>query len=113
MSYVIHHPSQPTFSRVDVTGTIFPTTDLIHSTEFLLIETKIGHETTIIEEACDFCYFILEGSGYFIVKGQKETCEVGDLVIIPKGTPFTYKGQLKILLSVTPPFYPEQEVVVK
>jgi hypothetical protein len=34
------------------------------------------------------------------------------MVIIPRGTPFTYKGKLKMLLTVTPPFYPEQEEVI-
>lgn len=109
---VIHPPIKPTFSRVGVKGTKFPTQDFLTTTEFLLIETQTGHETTIIEKACDFCYYILEGSGYFIIDNQKESCGVGDLVIIPKGTPFTYKGQLKMLLSVTPTFYPEQEEIV-
>lgn len=109
---VFSPPTKPTFSRVGVTGKIFPTKDIIESTEFLIIETQAGHDTTIIEKACDFCYYILEGSGYFIINDQKETCGVGDLVVIPKGTPFTYKGHLKMLLTVTPPFFPEQEEII-
>ena len=52
-----------------------------------------------------FSYYILKGSGHFIIDDKKETCEPGDLVIIPAGSKFTYKGSLRMLLNVTPIFH--------
>jgi mannose-6-phosphate isomerase-like protein (cupin superfamily) len=75
----------------------------------VLVETEQGHETIIIEHKSDFIYYILEGNGYFVINDDKETCSQGDLVVIPAGTKFTYKGKLKMLLSCTPPWKEEQE----
>ena len=111
--YVIKLPKKKAFERVGVSGTIFPTKDLIDKTEFLLIETTEGHETKIIEKESDFTYYILEGKGYFLIDGKKEKCSPGDLVVIPAGKTFKYIGALKMLLNVTPPFKPEQELVIE
>lgn len=112
MNHVLKPPVKPTFSRVGVEGAIFSTQHLTSKTEFLIITTEAGHDTTIIEHECDFSYYILEGSGAFTIDGKTELCDVGDLVMIPAGHKFTYKGKLKMLLNVTPPFMPEQEEVV-
>lgn len=109
-NHVFPEPQVDSFNRVGVRGKIFETKSLTTKTQVLIIETQTGHQTTIIEKACDFSYYILEGSGLFIINGTEEPCRVGDLVVIPAGTKFTYKGRLKMLLNVTPPFTPEQEV---
>jgi mannose-6-phosphate isomerase-like protein (cupin superfamily) len=109
MNHVLKPPIKPTFNRVGVIGSIFSTQHLTNKTEFLIIATEAGHDTTIIEHECDFSYFILEGSGEFIINGKTESCSVGNLVVIPAGNQFTYKGKLKMLLNVTPPFTPAQE----
>lgn len=107
--YVINKPKQESFSKVGIKGFLFPTNKLTQKTEFILIETDEGHQTSIIENACDFSYYVLSGSGYFLINEEKEKCSEGDLVVVPAGTKFTYKGKLKMLLNVTPPFLPEQE----
>lgn len=112
MTYVIKAPEQHDFEKAGVKGRIFPTKNLTDATEFVLITTDTGHATAIIEHGCTFCYFILEGSGEFVIDGMSEVCGVGDLVVIPAGHQFTYKGKLKMLLNVTPPFTPEQEETV-
>jgi mannose-6-phosphate isomerase-like protein (cupin superfamily) len=110
--YAHRTPSEPTFSRSGVTGYKFPTQNLTDKTQFLIIETAQGHNTTIIEKECVFSYYILEIEGHFIIDNNKQACKTGNLVVIPANTPFRYQGKLKMLLNVTPPFYPEQEVVV-
>jgi mannose-6-phosphate isomerase-like protein (cupin superfamily) len=110
--HVLQKPPAASFEKVGITGFIFPTTDLTIKTEFVIIETETGHETSIVENECDFCYYVLSGSGFFIIDGEQEPCTEGDLVVIPAGSEFTYRGKLKMLLNVTPPFYPEQEETV-
>ncbi|MGH7202847.1 MAG: hypothetical protein ACREHC_00190 [Candidatus Levyibacteriota bacterium] len=110
--YVIKEPTQESFQKVGITGKIFPTFALTTKTEFVLVQTQSGHATTIIEHKSDFVYYVLEGKGYFLIEDQKESCNKGDLVVIPAGKKFTYKGNLKLLLIVTPPWKEEQEETV-
>ncbi len=107
--YIVHKPPQENFNKVGIKGFIFPTNELTKKTGFVLIETNEGHQTSIVEKECDFSYYILSGRGYFLINEKKEECAEGDLIVIPAGTKFTYKGKLRMLLNVTPPFFPEQE----
>jgi mannose-6-phosphate isomerase-like protein (cupin superfamily) len=111
--YVIKEPRDISFDKAGVKGKIFPTETLTKTTQYFLVETQSGHETKIIEHNCDFIYYILQGSGNFIISGVKESCSVGDLVVIPAGTPFIYKGTLKMIASSTPPWREEQEEIVQ
>ena len=111
--YVIHEPKEGSFHKAGITGKIFPIHDLTHKTEYFLVETEKGHETTIIEKESDFIYYILEGSGYFIIGKSKEACAAGDLVVIPAGTSFIYKGKLKMIASSTPPWNEAQEETIR
>lgn len=107
--YIFKEPVNYSFEKAGIKGKIFPIEHLTQKTEFVLVETESGHETTIRENVCDFLYYILEGSGNFIIEGKTFSCEKGDLIVIPAGKSFTYKGSLKLLLNVTPPWKEDQE----
>jgi len=110
--YVFNEPATETFNKVGISGKIFPSSRTPSESGFVLIETSKGHETSIIEHKCNFVYYVLEGNGHFFVEDKKHDCKTGDLITIPPGTKFTYRGKLKMLLVTTPPFYPEQEETV-
>lgn len=107
--YVLHEPTETSFEKVGIKGKIFPSQTLASNAGYVLIETETGHETTIIERESNFVYYILEGSGFFEINGAQEECTTGDLVVVPMGSTFTYKGKLKMLLITTPPWREEQE----
>ena len=107
--YVTHEPVDLSFDKVGIKGKIFPVDNLTKDIEFVRIDTVIGHATKIIEHESTFCYYVLEGNGYFEIDGEKEACSKGDLVVIPPGHAFIYKGNLKLLLVDTPPWREEQE----
>lgn len=107
--YVIKEPKETSFNKVGIKGKVFPVKTLADKIGFCLIETAKGHKTKIVEHKCDFIYDILKGKGYFEINGQKENCSPGNLVIIPAGSTFTYKGNLKMGLITVPPFSAEQE----
>jgi mannose-6-phosphate isomerase-like protein (cupin superfamily) len=107
--YVIKEPKDFSFQKAGIKGKIFPISSLTRKTEYFLIETAKGHETVIVEHTCDFIYSILEGNGYFVIDGKKESCTAGDLVVIPAGKTFTYKGNLKMMATSTPPWQEDQE----
>lgn len=107
--YIFKEPGNYSFEKVGIKGKIFPIESVTASTEFVIIETESGHETVIRENGCDFSYYILEGSGVFTIEGENYPCAKSDLVVVPRGKMFTYKGTLKMLLNVTPPWREEQE----
>lgn len=109
---VLREPKDISFERSGIVGKVFPTSEITSKSNFVLISTDKGHETTIIEHESDFVYYILEGEGYFEIEDEKQKCSKGDLVVIPAGAKFTYKGKLKMLLCVTPPWRKEQEEIV-
>ena len=107
--HVVKEPKDILIDKVGIKGKIFPISDLTSKVEFIMVTTESGHETTIIEHKSDFLYYILEGTGYFLINDSKEECVQGDLVVIPAGTKFTYKGTFKMLLINTPPWQEDQE----
>lgn len=107
--HVFTLPRDYSFARVGVKGKIYHSEGLSTKARFVLIETKKGHQTKIMEKECDFFYFILDGKGVFEISGEKEECSSSDLVVIPHNTPFTYSGNLKMLLISSPPWFAEQE----
>lgn len=110
--YVLQEPEAYSFEKFGIKGKIFPTLSLTTEVQFFLVETETGHETTIIEHDCDFCYYVLAGQGQFIIEDTVEECTVGNLVVIPSGTKFTYKGHLKMIATSTPPWEEEQEETI-
>ncbi len=107
--YVINEPDELSFDKVGVKGKIFPSEDLSQDLQFVLITTESGHETKIIEHESTFAYYVLEGSGYFEIDNEKESCAQGSLIVIPPGKSFIYKGKMKLLLIDTPPWREDQE----
>jgi mannose-6-phosphate isomerase-like protein (cupin superfamily) len=110
--FVIKEPEDYSFGKFDIRGKIFPAGELTKKESFVLIETEKGHETTIRQRECDFCYYVLEGSGYFEINDNREDYGAGDLVVIPVGNKFTYKGKMKLLLNCTPPWTEAQEETI-
>lgn len=111
--FVLHEPREFTFDKNGHKGKYLTNFQTLSSTQFVLIEAENGIESYLVEQASDFVYYILEGNGYFEVNGEKEECTSGDLVVIPKGNKFIYKGHLKMLLSCTPPWTEGQEIETK
>jgi mannose-6-phosphate isomerase-like protein (cupin superfamily) len=112
MQYVFREPKDPSFEKVGIVGRIFPSTSASSKVEFFTVTTETGHETAIIEHGCDFCYYLLEGSGVFLINESEHHCEKGDLVVIPQGTKFTYRGTLRMFVASVPPWSEEQEETV-
>ncbi len=63
-----------------------------------------GTNKRIINKRGDALYYVIEGSGSFNIEGEELQVEVGDLVYIPKGTPYFDKGNLVMLSVNTPRF---------
>ena len=55
----------------------------------------------------DFVYYILEGKGTWIVEDREVDVRAGDVVVVPSGKRFWFRGRLK-QICVTVPAWEEQ-----
>lgn len=72
-------------------------------------ETPKGHFEEFYHEKSTFIYFIIEGSGTWIIEGTEYPVEAKDVVIIPPGKRFYYKGNLKQVCITAPAWDAEYE----
>jgi Mannose-6-phosphate isomerase len=70
-------------------------------------ETQKGHTEEFLHEKSDFIYYILEGSGVWIVEDREFEARAGDVVVVPAGKRFWFRGNLK-QVCVTAPAWEEK-----
>lgn len=70
-------------------------------------ETQKGHTEEFLHEKSDFIYYILEGSGVWIVEDREFEAQAGDVVVVPAGKRFWFRGNLK-QVCITAPAWEEQ-----
>jgi len=55
-------------------------------------------------------YYVIEGSGKFVIEGKEVAVKATDVVIIPKNTVYDYMGKMKLFLVHTPAYDPKNEI---
>lgn len=68
------------------------------------IDMEIGHEYYQKESESIHIYHILEGSGIADINGEIYNIESGDTIEVPINTEFAFKGKLKMIEIMNPPF---------
>ncbi|MCI8546286.1 MAG: hypothetical protein HFJ44_03545 [Clostridia bacterium] len=72
-----------------------------------------GHEFYQKEAESVHIYYILEGSGIASINEKMYKLESGDTVEIPINTEFAFKGKMKMIEIMNPPFNPETHLDTK
>ncbi len=70
-------------------------------------ETETGHAEEFLHEKSNFIYYILEGSGTWIIDDKEYEVQAEDVVVVPAGKRFWFRGNLK-QVCVTSPAWEEQ-----
>ena len=70
-------------------------------------ETDVGHSEEFYHEKSAFIYYIIEGKGVWVIEDKEYPVEATDVVIVPPGKRFYFKGQLK-QICVTAPAWEEK-----
>jgi mannose-6-phosphate isomerase-like protein (cupin superfamily) len=63
-----------------------------------------GTNKKVINKRGDALYYVLDGKGEFEIDGDKVSVMTGDLVYIPKRTPYFDKGKLTMISFNNPRF---------
>lgn len=77
------------------------------------IEMQEGHEFYQKESENIHIYYIMEGTGKADIAGNIYELEVGDTVEVPINTEFAFKGCMKMIEIMNPPFNPKTHVDTK
>lgn len=74
------------------------------------IDMMTGHKFYQIESESIHIYYVLEGSGKANINGTIYDIESGDTIEIPVNTEFAFKGKLKMIEIMNPPFNPNTHI---
>jgi mannose-6-phosphate isomerase-like protein (cupin superfamily) len=72
-------------------------------------ETSQGHAEEFYHDTSAFIFYIIEGAGTWIIEDQEFPVEANDVVIVPPGKRFYYKGTLKQVCITAPAWDAEHE----
>lgn len=109
MQFVFHEPSEYNFKNRDGHSGKFYGTQSDRSGH-LIIEVKDKLGVVLTQKKSEFCYYVIEGSGYFIINDAKQQVAVNDLIVIPPSNKYTFGGTMKMLLVSTPKWSADQEI---
>lgn len=106
-TYLKKLSQKATFTQKGLKGYMFPLVDKELETYF--VDVKNGHDTYIISKKCTHIYYVLKGSGFFILNKKKVSVKVGALIEVPPKIEYTYSGKMQLLLIMTPPWFQGNE----
>lgn len=104
-------PPQPSFAQKGFRGFSYCTSSSDYT--FSFIQSKTGHDNFVINSKSTHIYYIIKGSGSFIVENEEFPVAPGNLVEVPPNKEFAYTGTMELLLYMSPPFLPGNETVMK
>ncbi len=86
---------------------VYTTKDDCRNAAVLYQETETGHAEEFVHETSNFIYYIIEGSGVWIIEDREYGVQAGDVVVVPAGKRFWFRGNLK-QVCVTAPAWEER-----
>ena len=72
-------------------------------------ETTAGHAEEFRHNKSAFVFFIIEGRGEWVIEDETFAVRAHDVVIVPKGKKFYYRGNLKQVCVTAPAWDAEHE----
>ena len=103
MSYTHSRPRAATFKGKGLKGYAFG--PLKEDADFYYIEVEKGHDSFMISRSITRIYYILSGTGYFIIEGQKYNVSPGVLMEVPPRVEYCYSGKMVMIAFATPSWF--------
>ena len=76
-------------------------------------ETAAGHSEEFRHTKSAFAFFIVEGEGTWFIEDEAFAVKAHDVVLVPKGKKFYYRGRLKQVCITAPAWEAEFEEHVR
>ena len=88
---------------------IYPTSSGCSNAAVVYQETQQGHAEEFYHEKSAFIFYILEGQGTWIIEDKEFPVVATDVVMVPPGKRFYYRGNLKQVSITAPAWEAEYE----
>jgi len=111
--YIHTLPSSASFTGKGFLGYTFGALHYNKDIEILYVESEKGHDTFFISKNLTRIYYILTGSGYFTLNGNRYAVGPGMLVEVPPGVEYTYSGKMTLIAFCTPRWKRGNEIIIK
>lgn len=76
-------------------------------------ETTVGHSEEFRHHKSAFVFYIIEGAGVWVIDGVSFPVTATDVVVVPPGQKFFYRGDLKQVCITAPAWEEEFEEHVR
>jgi SAM-dependent methyltransferase/mannose-6-phosphate isomerase-like protein (cupin superfamily) len=103
MQYVHSLPDTPSITDKGLTGYEFGPLGLNFEVHY--IDVVKGHDTFQISKKITRAYYVLSGSGYFTIAGQRFDVSPGVLVEVPPRVEYSYSGTMRLILISEPRWF--------
>jgi predicted house-cleaning noncanonical NTP pyrophosphatase (MazG superfamily)/uncharacterized cupin superfamily protein len=81
---------------------IYTTKSDCRNAAVLYQETETGHAEEFVHEISNFVYYVIEGRGTWIIEDKEHEVQAGDVVVVPAGKRFWFRGNLKQVCVTAP-----------
>jgi mannose-6-phosphate isomerase-like protein (cupin superfamily) len=88
---------------------IYDSADASSNAAVVYQETRQGHAEEFYHDKSAFVFYIIEGQGVWIIEDEEYPVEATDVVVVPPGKRFYYKGNLKQVCITAPAWEAEYE----
>jgi mannose-6-phosphate isomerase-like protein (cupin superfamily) len=87
----------------------------LHGPDLSLTWVRLeGRHLRLVCHESERVYYILEGSAAFALgEDAAQTVDAGDVVVIPRGTPYGFEGRITYLVMNGPAFRPGSDVYLE
>ena len=97
------------FSFNGINGWEYNSKEDFKNANAVLVEVD-GKHGKIKSILCDRVYFVIKGKGEFVINEEVVPVKKTDVVIVPKNTPYDFRGKMRMLLVDLPAFEKEADV---
>jgi mannose-6-phosphate isomerase-like protein (cupin superfamily) len=82
-------------------------------TSIVKLKGRYPNKGRVVNLICKELIYISEGSGKIEVENEEINIKEGDLILIEHGEKYFWDGNLTLIISCTPAWYPEQHKEVE
>lgn len=112
-SPVIHQAHAIRAEKNGVDMWIYGGVDAVAPVAVAYQETATGHAQEFRHHTSAFIFYVIEGEGVWVVDGVSHPVQATDVVVVPAGAAFYYRGALKQVCITAPAWTEENEEVLR
>jgi mannose-6-phosphate isomerase-like protein (cupin superfamily) len=106
---IVHRADAVAVTKQGVDMWIYNGADTCPQAAVAYQETQSGHTEEFYHDTSAFIFYIIEGRGTWVIEDEAFPVEATDVVIVPPGARFYYRGALKQVCITAPAWDPKHE----